>query len=180
MDLYEHKVLTTSQLTDLHFDSQRATERRLLKLYQHGVIQRFRPVSEMGSYPFHFLLGDLGAQVVAAELAVELKDLKLALKLAKDPLVRIAYSPRLGHLVALNTFFTRLIHLGLDVDVRQAVTGGRGARRGGRGQHSHPVSRGDCWRRRDEPAEQGNLPLANPLNVQLTRSEPLKDVRRLS
>jgi hypothetical protein len=106
MDLYEHKVLTTSQLTDLHFNSQRVTERRLLKLYQLGVVQRFRPASEMGSYPFHFLLGDLGAQVVAAELAVELKDLKLA----KDRLVRIAYSPRLGHLVALNTFFTRLIH----------------------------------------------------------------------
>ena len=106
MDLYEHKVLTTSQLTDLHFDSQRVTERRLLKLYQLGVVQRFRPVSEIGSYPFHFLLGDLGAQVVAAELAVELKDLKLA----KDRLVRIAYSPRLSHLVALNTFFTRLIH----------------------------------------------------------------------
>ena len=106
MDLYEHKVLTTSQLADLHFDSPRVTERRLLKLYQHGVVQRFRPASEKGSYPFHFLLGDLGAQVVAAELAVELKDLKLA----KDRLVRIAYSPRLGHLVALNTFFTRLIH----------------------------------------------------------------------
>lgn len=106
MDLYEHKVLTTSQLTDLHFNSQRVTERRLLKLYQLGVVQRFRPASEKGSYPFYFLLGDLGAQVVAAELAVELKDLKLA----KDRLVRIAYSPRLGHLVALNTFFTRLVH----------------------------------------------------------------------
>ncbi|MGQ0679833.1 MAG: replication-relaxation family protein [Actinomycetota bacterium] len=108
MDLYEHKVLTTGQLMDLYFDSQRVTERRLLnlKLYQHGVVQRFRPASEKGSYPFHFLLGDLGAQVVAAEMGVELKNLKLA----KDRLVRIAYSPRLSHLVALNTFFSRLIH----------------------------------------------------------------------
>lgn len=106
LDLYEHKVLTTNHLRDLYFDSRRVAERRLLKLYQHGVVQRFRPALERGSSPFHFLLGDLGAHVVAAELGVELRDLKLA----KDRLVRIAYSPRLGHHVALNTFFSRLIH----------------------------------------------------------------------
>lgn len=105
LDLYEHKVLTTHQVVDLYFDSQRVAERRLLKLFQYGVVLRFRPVLEQGSSPHHFVLGDLGANVVAAELGVEVK----VLKLAKDRLVRLAYSPRLAHLVASNDFFSRLV-----------------------------------------------------------------------
>lgn len=92
LDLYEHKVLTTHQVVDLYFDSQRVAERRLLKLFQYGVVLRFRPVLERGSSPHHFVLGDLGAYVVAAELGVEVKELRLA----KDRLAKLAYSPRLG------------------------------------------------------------------------------------
>lgn len=77
LDLYEHKVLTAHHLVDAHFQCERAARRRMLKLFQQGVVQRFRPNTETGSAPFHFLLGDLGAVVVAAKMGVEVKDLKL-------------------------------------------------------------------------------------------------------
>lgn len=112
LDLYEHKVLTTHQVVDLYFDSQRVAERRLLKLFQYGVVLRFRPVLEQGSSPHHFVLGDLGAYVVAAELGVEVKELRLA----KDRLAKLAYSPRLAHLVASNDFFSRLVRACRDSD----------------------------------------------------------------
>ncbi|MGQ0678402.1 MAG: replication-relaxation family protein [Actinomycetota bacterium] len=60
LDLYEHKVLTTHQVVDLSFDSQRVAERRLLKLFQYGVVLRFRPVLEQGSSPHHFVTGRSG------------------------------------------------------------------------------------------------------------------------
>jgi len=101
LDLYEHKVLTTHHLIGLHFSCHRIANRRLLTLCQSGVVQRFRPRLEKGLAPLHFLLGDLGVLVVAAEMGVDVKDLKLP----KDRLLRIAYIPRLRHLVDLNALF---------------------------------------------------------------------------
>ncbi|WP_433213206.1 replication-relaxation family protein [Dactylosporangium sp. CS-047395] len=41
--LYDHRVLTTSQIETALFDSRRQTAKRLLRLYQLGLLQRFRP-----------------------------------------------------------------------------------------------------------------------------------------
>lgn len=103
-DLYEHKVLTTQNISDLYFDSSRLAQRRLLKLHDLAVVQRFRPLVEIGSAPFHFVLGELGILIVAAERGVEPKELKYS----KHALSRLAYSQRLSHLIAVNTFFSRL------------------------------------------------------------------------
>ena len=63
----EHRVLTTVQITDIGFCSQRRAESRLAQLYQLRVLDRFRPLTRTGSAPFHWLLDEAGAAVLAAE-----------------------------------------------------------------------------------------------------------------
>lgn len=66
--LYDHGVLTTEQIAKALFPSLDFTQRRLLKLYALGVLGRFRPQRwEGGSYPYHYVLDQLGTDVVAAQ-----------------------------------------------------------------------------------------------------------------
>src|ERR1700689_5747626 len=67
--LYEHRVLTTTHITQLAFGTTRAATARLLTLYQHRAIDRFRPLAPpgTGSLPLHFVLDDAGPTVIAAE-----------------------------------------------------------------------------------------------------------------
>jgi hypothetical protein len=105
MDLYNHRVLTTNQLSDLHFTDPRRARDRLLKLYRHRVIDRFRPFRQLGSAPWHYVLDELGARVAAATLGIELKQLRYRLERDLD----LVNSPRLQHLVEVNDFFVSLI-----------------------------------------------------------------------
>lgn len=103
-DLHEHKVLTTHHLADLHFECERLARRRLLKLFKVGAITRFRPDVQTGSLPYHYVLGEFGARILAAGRGVYLKDLPFL----KDQDLRAANSPQLAHLLDINTFFSRL------------------------------------------------------------------------
>jgi hypothetical protein len=102
--LWEHKVLTTSQITQLAFGTTRAATARLLTLYQHQAIDRFRPLALTGSAPWHFVLGPAGAQVLAAEDAITTSQLGYR----RDRALAIAVSPRLAHTIGANGFFTSL------------------------------------------------------------------------
>lgn len=102
--LYEQRVLTTEQIADLYFDSLRRTRRRLQILAQRNIIERFRPHRPSGSYPWHWILGELGAKIVAAERGVDLRQLGYR----KDRAMAYAFSPRLAHLLAVNGFMCRL------------------------------------------------------------------------
>lgn len=102
--LHEHRVLTTEHLTDLYFDSLRRARRRLQILAQRKVLDRFRPHRPSGSYPWHWILGEFGAKVVAAELGVDLRQLGYR----KDRAMAYAFSPRLAHLLAINGVMCRL------------------------------------------------------------------------
>ena len=106
LDLYEHKTLTTHQLFELHFPSYHRARKRLLELHRRAVINRIRPPKRPGSHPFHYVLGDLGAHLVAGYLGVELK----ALKFKRDRVARLARSPHLRHLRETNSFFSRLAY----------------------------------------------------------------------
>lgn len=79
---------------------------RLGELYALDIVDRFRPQSWGSPTPFHWLLGPLGAALVAAETGVDLSDLTWRRTLAHD----LAASQRLAHLVGLNGFFTGLLH----------------------------------------------------------------------
>jgi len=104
MDLYDHRVLTTKQLSDLHFTDPRRARDRLLKLYRYRAIDRFRPFRHLGSAPWHYVLDELGARVAATTLGIELKQLRYRLERDLD----LVNSPRLQHLVEVNDFFIQL------------------------------------------------------------------------
>jgi hypothetical protein len=67
LDLYKHHVLTVHQLAKLHFSQPRRARKRLLQLYERGVLNRFQPRRASGSAPFHYVLGELGAHIVAGD-----------------------------------------------------------------------------------------------------------------
>ena len=103
--LYEHRVLTSVQLYELFFPSAHRTRKRLLLLHRLRVVERFQPYREGGgAHPFHYLLDELGARVVASERGLEPSELDWTRARA----LKLAGSPQLRHLVEANGFFTRL------------------------------------------------------------------------
>ena len=113
---YEHRVLTTEQLRRLHFRSPRRAELRLAELYELRVLDRFRPPRQPGegSAPYHWILDEAGAHVVAACLDLDRSELRWRHQAA----VAISRSRTLHHQLEVNEFFTRLTQ-----EARQA--GGR-------------------------------------------------------
>jgi hypothetical protein len=102
--LHDHRVLTTPQLVDLGFASRNAAEHRLAILHQLGVVDRFRPHRTPGSAPYHYVLGPLGAALLAAEHDQE----PTQLGYRRDRALALAHSQRLGHLLGVNGFFAAL------------------------------------------------------------------------
>jgi Replication-relaxation len=107
IDLHEHRVLTTQQLFELHFSSIQRARSRLSRLHQLGVLWRNRPRTQFGSLPWHYTLDQLGAQIVAETLGIELK----AVGYREDRKRTLVDSPRLVHTRAVNGFFTRLCYV---------------------------------------------------------------------
>ncbi|BCB81228.1 hypothetical protein GCM10022251_62800 [Phytohabitans flavus] len=66
--LYDHGVLTTFQITHALFPSLDFAQRRLTRLTGLSVVDRFRPFKpDGGSFPYHYVIDQLGAEVVAAQ-----------------------------------------------------------------------------------------------------------------
>ena len=102
--LYEHRVLTTGQITQLAFGTTRAATARLAVLYQYRAVDRFRPLAPAGSSPLHFILDEAGAMLLAAEDGITPGDLGYR----RDRSMAIALSPRLAHDTGANGVFTAL------------------------------------------------------------------------
>jgi hypothetical protein len=102
--LFEHRVLTTRHLTDLAFPSRNAAEHRLAILHRLGVVDRFRPHHTPGSAPYHYVLGPLGAALLAAQQDQDPDRLGYR----RDRALALAHSQRLQHLLGVNGFFTAL------------------------------------------------------------------------
>ena len=102
--LHEHRVLTSAQITQLAFGTTRAATARLLILHRYRAVDRFRPLARRGSAPWHFVLGEAGARVLAAEDGVTLTQLGYR----RDRALDIAVSPQLAHTTGANGFFTAL------------------------------------------------------------------------
>ncbi|MBM0227266.1 MULTISPECIES: replication-relaxation family protein [Micromonospora] len=65
--LYDHGVLTSFQIAHALFPSVDFCQRRLRTLYQLRLVARFRPQrADGGSFPYHYVIDQLGAEVVAA------------------------------------------------------------------------------------------------------------------
>jgi len=103
--LADHKVLTTFQICQALFGSLDFAQRRLLTLYQLGLVDRFRPLrAGGGSYPWHYVIDQLGAEIVAASRAESPPRRGQTL----DRNRRIATSRTVDHLLGINQFFTDL------------------------------------------------------------------------
>jgi Replication-relaxation len=102
--LWEHRVLTTGQLTQLAFPSANAAEHRLTILHRLRLVDRFRPRHTPGSAPYHYVLGPLGATLLAAHANGD--PAKLGYR--RDRTLALAHSQRLHHLVGVNGFFCAL------------------------------------------------------------------------
>lgn len=113
IDCYEHHVFTTQQLARLHFTSGRTARQRLLDLYELRVLDRFRPRLALGdgSAPYHWVLDEAGAHIVATDRGHERRELRWQHARA----LSVARSTKLAHHIEVNELVTRLAH-----DTRQA------------------------------------------------------------
>lgn len=103
--LWDHRVLTTPQIARLDYGSDSRARHRMLALARYGAVERFRPVIPVGTLPLHFLIGKVGAQVLAAEADQTVTEFGYR----RERIIATAYSSQLSHLVGVNDLFTRLI-----------------------------------------------------------------------
>lgn len=101
----EHRVLTTEQLAALGFDNVITARHRLGVLAGIGVLRRFRPRREIGSAPWHYLLGPFGAALLGAE---DRDERKWVPQVRADRQLALVGSQRLAHLTGANWFFVSL------------------------------------------------------------------------
>jgi len=106
IDLFEHRILTTIQLYELHFPSYPRARKRLLELHRLGLLWRTRPQRQPGSLPWHYILDEPGALVVAESRGIEANELRFRF----DRALGMLDSARLRHLRETNGLFTRLAH----------------------------------------------------------------------
>ncbi|TYB40805.1 replication-relaxation family protein [Actinomadura chibensis] len=102
--VWEHRVLTTAQLTALFFPSPERARQRLNRLHRLHTLLRFRPWTPVGSKPWHWVLGPAGAHVLAIEHGQTISEFGYR----QDTATSIAVSPRLAHQIGVNDFFVRL------------------------------------------------------------------------
>jgi hypothetical protein len=103
--LFEHRVLTTHQVTDVAFDSPITARHRLAALADLDVVDRFRPRKQLGSAPWHWVLGPVGAAVLAVDRGEHPDDFYFR----SEKALAVEASPRLAHLLGVNGFFTALV-----------------------------------------------------------------------
>jgi hypothetical protein len=106
LDCYEHNVLTSDQIRRLYFTNTRIAQLRLQRLYELRVLERFRPRPKAGegSRPYHWILDEAGALLVADWKGIDRSELRYT----RDNGLRIAASRNLAHHVEANEFFVRL------------------------------------------------------------------------
>jgi Replication-relaxation len=103
--LADHQVLTTGLLVLLLGVPARTLQQRLALLTTLRVVERFRPHRPVGagSAPFHYLLGEAGAAILAANGHLE------GLGRDRERLLGVAHANgRLSHLLAVNTLAAQL------------------------------------------------------------------------
>lgn len=105
IDIFEHRFLTNHQVFQLHFRSEYRARARTLQLFEFQVLDRFRPPKRPGSWPLHYVLDRLGAEVVAGALNVDPR-----LYFERNRVSRLVRSSRLAHMRNVNDFFCRLAY----------------------------------------------------------------------
>ncbi|RBQ12138.1 hypothetical protein DP939_44530 [Spongiactinospora rosea] len=102
--IWTHRVLTSHQIARIAFNDPTTARHRLAKLHKISVVDRFRPNPLTGSAPWHYVLGEPGAAVLAAEDGTTIAELGYRRDRALTP----AYSQRLAHTIGVNDVFAHL------------------------------------------------------------------------
>lgn len=102
--LDQHKTLTTDQITTLAFTSVARARIRLGQLRDRDILDRFRHYQRPGSQSWRWCLGPTGAAILAAGRG----DTLPRPAAVRDTTARLAMSPTLPHLLAVNGFFVAL------------------------------------------------------------------------
>lgn len=103
--LADHGVLTTEQIATGLFPSANFAQRRLRALMSKQLVDRFRPQRpDGGSYPYRWVLAQLGSDVMASQRG-ELMPRRDQARLRRWHLTSRANLP---HLLGINDFFTQL------------------------------------------------------------------------
>ncbi len=73
LDVWRYKFLTASMVRELHWDggSMWPAQRRLQKMFSAGLLERFRPISLRGSYPWTYHLGERGHVILRDSQVVD-------------------------------------------------------------------------------------------------------------
>jgi hypothetical protein len=105
--LAEHGVLTSAQIAQALFPSLDYAQERLRALVRLRVLERFRPNrAGGGSFPYHYLLAQLGLEVIAAQRGEHLE--RGYRDRARRRRWQLTNRANLTHLVGANGFFTAL------------------------------------------------------------------------
>lgn len=102
--VWEHRVLTTHQIAAIFFSTPNKARDRLLQLFRLDALERFQPWVPVGAAPFHWVIGPVGAQCLAAHQDTDLAGLGYR----RSTVLRISHSKHLAHQIGVNEFFTRL------------------------------------------------------------------------
>lgn len=103
--LADHGVLTTAQIAHALFPSLDFAQERLRKLTALAVLARFRPQRpDGGSYPYHYVLDQLGVDVVSAQRGEDVPRRDAA----RRRRWHLTNRANLPHLLGVNQFFTDL------------------------------------------------------------------------
>lgn len=102
-----YRVLTTPQLAALGFSNLTTAQHRLSVLVGLELLRRFRPRRALGSAPWHYILGPLGAALLEIEDGNDAE--KWHQKVRTDRQLALQRSQRLGHIIGTNEFFISLL-----------------------------------------------------------------------
>jgi hypothetical protein len=98
--------MTSVQLGEVVFGGRMDRARhRLVTLRRLNVLSGFRPHRERGSALYHYVLGELGAVILAASQEVDVRQLGYRV----DEALALAHSQRLDHMVGVNDVYAALV-----------------------------------------------------------------------
>lgn len=103
-DVFDHRVLSSIHIRQLHFTNHRVANRRLRTLWQRRVLDRFQPKADTGSAPFHYVLDELGAHHVASARGIDIKNVRDRIR--EDALLFTRWT--FAHRMEVSDFFCTL------------------------------------------------------------------------
>ncbi len=104
--LSQHRVFTTEQLTEVFFSNATTARHRLTQLHRLRLVDRFKPRRWLHDCaPYHYILGQVGAMVVAADLDED----PGRNNWRADKAIALGSSQRLEHQIGVNQFFIDLM-----------------------------------------------------------------------